>query len=118
MKKTLITKAKMVMEHGNFTKIISLIWPDFYNCDFIKDHIQIIEEEIDRNNFLQVYILKFNLNLQDSIEFCGNIHKILKKEGEWITPTLNKVLDECNSIVKPTYENMVEFVKKGKGKNG
>ena len=118
MKKTLITKAKMIMEHGSFTKIIALIWPEFYNCDFTIDHIKIIEEEIDRNHFLQVYILKFKLNLQDSIEFCGNIHRILKKEGEWITPILNRVLDECNSIVKPTYENMVEFIKREKEKMG
>jgi hypothetical protein len=118
MKKTLVTKAKMVMENGSFTKIISLIWPDFYNCDFTIDHIKIIEEEIDRNNFLQVYILKFKLNLQESIEFCGNIHRILKKEGEWITPTLNRVLDECNPLVKPTYENMGEFIKREKEKMG
>jgi len=118
MKKTLMSKAKTVMENGEFTKIISLIWPDFYNCDFTINHIKIIEEEIDRNNFIQLFIIKFGLNLQDSIEFCGNIHRILKKEGEWITPTLNRVLDECNPIVKPTYENMVGFIKREKGKMG
>jgi len=106
------------MEHGSFTKIISLIWPDFYNCDFTINHIKLIEEEIDRNPFLQVYILKFKLNLQDSIKFCGNIHKILKNEGDWVTPILNRVLDECNSMVKPTYKNMSEFIKREKEKMG
>ena len=118
MKKTLVKKAKLIMEHGKFTKIISLIWPPFYDCDFTVSHIKIVEEEIDRNNYLQVYAIKFKLNLQETIEFCGNIHKVLKNEGEWITPLLNRALDECNSIVKPTYENMCKFIKREKDKMG
>ena len=118
IKKTLMKKAKMVMENGHFTKIIGLIYPDFYNCDFTLSHVTILEEEIDRNNFIQHFIIKFGLNLQQSIEFCVNLQKIFKKEGEWITPILNRVLDECNPIVKPTYEKMTEFIKREKTKMG
>jgi len=108
----------MVMENGNFTKIIGLIYPEFYDCDFTISHIKVLEEEIDRNNFIQLFIIKFALNLQESMEFCINLQKIFNKEGEWITPILNRVLDECNPVVKPTYENMVEYMNREKDKMG
>ena len=118
MKKSLIKKAKMVMENGNFTKTIGLIYPEFYNCDFTISHIKVLEEEMDRNNFIQLFIIKFGLNLQESINFCINLQQIFNKEGEWITPILNRVLDECNPIIKPTYEKMVEFIQREKEKMG
>jgi len=118
MKKSLIKKAKMVMENGNFTKTIGLIYPEFYNCDFTISHIKVLEEEMDRNNFIQLFIIKFGLNLQESINFCINLQQIFNKEGEWIAPILNRVLDECNPIIKPTYEKMVEFIYREKEKMG
>lgn len=118
MKKSLIKKAKMVMENGNFTKTIGLIYPEFYNCDFTISHIKVLEEEMDRNNFIQLFIIKFGLNLQESINFCINLQQIFNKEGEWIAPILNRVLDECNPIIKPTYEKMVEFIQREKDKMG
>lgn len=110
MKKTLAKKAKMVMKNGNFTKIIGLIYPEFYDCDFTISHIKILEKEIEINNSLQIFIIKFGLNLQESIKFCVDLQKIWNKDGEWIIPILNKVLGECKPIVKPTYKNMVELM--------
>jgi hypothetical protein len=52
------------------------------------------------------------------MEFCINLQKIFNKEGEWISPILNRVLDECNPVVKPTYEKMIEFIRREKDKMG
>ena len=110
IKKTLSDKAKLVIENGHYTKIIALINDDFYNCDFNKDHIKEIEKHIEKDTYITRYILKFNLNLQQSLVFCKDFAKVMKKEGEWIAPMLDRILDEGNTSIKPTFDNMCKWI--------
>jgi len=110
MKKTLTTKAKLVIENGRYTKIIALINSNFYDCDFTISHIKEVDKNIDEAKHLTRYILKYNLNLQESVSFCKDIVRIIKKEGEWILPILTTTLEEGNTTIKPTFENMCKWI--------
>ena len=110
LKKTLSTKAKLVIENGKYTKILALINSTFYDCDFTKDHIKEVDDNIEKAQHLTRYILKYNLNLQQSVSFCKDIVRMIKKEGEWVLPILTATLEEGNTSIKPTYDNMCKWV--------
>jgi hypothetical protein len=110
LKKTLSTKAKLVIENGKYTKILALINSTFYACDFTKDHIKEVDNNIEKAQHLTRYILKYNLNLQQSVSFCKDIVRMIKKEGEWVLPILTATLEEGNTSIKPTYDNMCKWV--------
>ena len=56
LKKTLSTKAKLVIENGRYTKILALINSNFYDCDFNKEHIQEVDDNIEKAQHLTRYI--------------------------------------------------------------
>ena len=106
LKKNLLNKNKMVIYNGRYTKMIALLNPNFCNCDFTKEHINIIENYISKFKYVLSNILKYKLNLQESILFCKDITSIINKEGEWITPVLIKVLNINNVAVKPSLDKL------------
>ena len=110
MKKTLSTKANLIIENGKYTKIIALINSNFYDCDFNKDHIKEVDDNIEKAQHLTRYILKYNLNLQQSVVFCKDIIRMIKKEGEWVLPILTATLEDGNITIKPTFDNMCKWV--------
>ena len=114
-KKTVLKKSKLLMEHGNNqVKLLSLINPDFYNCDFSIDHIKKLNNSVESISDLCRIFLRFKFDLQESISFLKDMEKIHNKEGEWIMVVLVDILFNTNSTVKPTYEIMMGWLEEKK----
>tara|TARA_R110000751_G_scaffold77362_3_gene156042 strand:+ start:1213 stop:3162 length:1950 start_codon:yes stop_codon:yes gene_type:complete len=104
LNKRILSKYKMVLDNGDWTKIIALLNSNFCNCDFTEKHITLIENTIKEFGFIVSNILKYNLTLQESYNLCKDIYRIVLKEGEWITPLIDQSMKENNVLVKPTYD--------------
>ena len=48
--------------------------------------------------------------------FISDVKKVLNKEGDWASELLMRFLENKNSIIKPTYENLIIGVNKEKEK--
>ena len=114
MKKTILKKAELIMEKGTYTKLLSLVNPDFYNCDFTTEHISYIDEVMKKNRSLSRFIGKYEMNLQQTLTFLNDIERIIKKEGMFILGILTPILEEGNHSVLPTYKNMIKWVESKK----
>jgi len=114
IKKTILKKAELIMEKGTYTKLLSLVNPDFYNCDFTTEHILYIDEVMKKNQSLSRFIGKYEMNLQQTLTFVNDIERIIKKEGMFILGILTPILEEGNHSVLPTYNNMVKWVENKK----
>ena len=114
IKKTILKKAELIIEKGTYTKLLALINPDFYNCDFTTEHISYIDEVMKKNRSLSRFIGKYEMNLQQTLTFLNDIERIIKKEGMFILGILTPILEEGNHSVLPTYKNMVKWVESKK----
>ena len=110
MKKTQINKAKLIIENGSYTKLLALVNPNFYNCDFTLEHVNNIDEVIRKNPIITRFIGKYEMNLQQTLTFVNDIERIIKKEGFFILNILTQALEESNSSILPTHKNMMKWV--------
>ena len=114
VKKTILNKAQLIIENGTYTKMLALVNPDFYNCDFTIEHISYIDTVMSKNQSLSRFIGKYNLNLQETLTFVNDIERISKKEGMFIINILTLILDEGNPSISPTYKNMIKWIESKK----
>jgi hypothetical protein len=109
-------KAEIILKNGYFCKMLSLINKEFHNCDFDKSHIDYIEKNIDTERWILFVIFKFKMNVQETHVLIKDINKLFKSDGEWVSPLLQKSLLSRNILFKPTYENMLNELKREKKK--
>ena len=117
MTKKLKEKAeKVLLDKFWLCRMIALVNNKFYDCDFDVSHINYIEKFIDRERWVLSYVIKERLNIQESLQLIKDIKKILNNEGDWASELIQRFLTSKNKILKATYKNLIEGVKKEKEK--
>jgi hypothetical protein len=56
-------------------------------------------------------IIKFKINLQESLKLIKVINKVISFEGEWVEVKMVEILNKWNVSIKPTYENISNALK-------
>jgi len=107
---------KVLLDKFWLCRMAALVNDKFYDCDFDTKHIESIERFVDKDRWALTYIVKEKLNIQESYEFITNIKKVLNKEGDWVSELILRFLENKNSVIKPTYENLMVGVSKEKEK--
>jgi len=110
LNKKILSKYNMILENGNWTKIIALLNSNFCNCDFTEKHITSTEDAIKEFDFITSNILKYNLTLQESYNLCKDIYRIILKDGEWVVSLISQSMKENNALVKPTYDILYDSI--------
>jgi hypothetical protein len=103
---------KVVLDKFFLCKMVALINEKFYDCDFDISHVEYIESFVDRERWAMMFFVREGLNIQETYNFISDVKKIYNKEGEWVSELLIRYLQNRNKVMKPTYENMLEGVKK------
>src|SRR5210317_62673 len=107
---------KVVLDKFSLCKMVALVNEKFYDCDFDSSHVEYIESFVDRERWAMMFFVREGLNIQETYDFISDVKKIYNKEGEWVSELLIRYLQNKNKVMKPTYENMLEGVKKGQRK--
>jgi len=103
---------KVVLDKFFLCKMVALVNEKFYDCDFDSSHVEYIESFVDRERWAMMFFVREGLNIQETYNFISDVKKIYNKEGEWVSELLIRYLQNKNKVMKPTYENMLEGVKK------
>lgn len=103
---------KVVLGKFFFCKMVALVNEKFYDCDFDISHVDYIESFVDKERWALMFFVREGLNIKETYDFISDVKKIFNKEGEWVSQLLIRYLDTKNKVMKPTYENMLEGVKK------
>lgn len=103
---------KVVLDKFFLCKMVALVNEKFYDCDFDSSHVEYIEKFVDRERWAMMFFVREGLNIQETYNFISDVKKIYNKEGEWVSELLIRYLHKRNKVMKPTYENMLEGVKK------
>jgi len=103
---------KVVLDKFFLCKMVALVNEKFYDCDFDSSHVEYIESFVDRERWAMMFFVREGLNIQETYKFISDVKKIYNKEGEWVSELLIRYLQNRNKVMKPTYENMLEGVKK------
>ena len=103
---------KVVLDKFFLCKMVALVNEKFYDCDFDSSHVEYIESFVDRERWVMMFFVREGLNIQETYNFISDVKKIYNKEGEWVSELLIRYLENRNKVMKPTYENMLEGVKK------
>lgn len=103
---------KVVLDKFFLCKMVALVNEKFYDCDFDSSHVEYIESFVDRERWAMMFFVREGLNIQETYNFISDVKKIYNKEGEWVSELLIRYLQNRNKVMKPTYENMLEGVKK------
>jgi hypothetical protein len=103
---------KVVLDKFFLCKMVALVNEKFYDCDFDSSHVEYIESFVDRERWAMMFFVREGLNIQETYNFISDVKKIYNKEGEWVSELLIRYLENRNKVMKPTYENMLEGVKK------
>ena len=103
---------KVVLDKFLLCKMVALVNEKFYDCDFDTPHVEYIESFVDKERWAMVFFVSEGLNIQETFNFISDVKKIYNKEGEWVSELLFRYLHNKNKVMKPTYENMLEGVKK------
>jgi len=111
IKNKLLDKCEIVLGEGKYTKLLTLINPYYCDCDFSLTHIYDIEDFVKKYPQLPNIIIKFKINLQESLKLIKVINKVISFEGEWVEVKMMEILNKWNVSIKPTYENISNALK-------
>ena len=111
IKNKIINKCEIVLQKGNWTKLLTLLDPYYCDCDFTEEHINVIELFLGKYSNILDSIVKYKLNLQETLKLIKTINKIISVEGEWVEMKISEVLSKGNTSVKPTYESISNTLK-------
>ena len=111
IKNKLLDKCEIVLGEGKYTKLLTLINPYYCDCDFHLSHIYDIEDFVKKYPQLPNIIIKFKINLQESLKLIKVINKVISFEGEWVEVKMMEILNKWNVSIKPTYENISNALK-------
>jgi hypothetical protein len=111
IKNKLLDKCEIVLGEGKYTKLLTLINPYYCDCDFSLTHINDIEDFVKKYPQLPNIIIKFKINLQESLKLIKVINKVISFEGEWVEVKMMEILNKWNVSIKPTYENISNALK-------
>lgn len=104
--KKIINKLHQLVDGKNiFTcKIFLLTVDGFIECDFTEKHVDAIEDFFARDNWLVKVVIKNKLNLQNTYKLVNVIKKIYKKEGNWVSRLLERIIERNNTNIELLYD--------------
>ena len=111
IKNKLLNKCEIVLGKGKYTKLLTLLNPYYCDCDFSVEHINDIELFVGKYPQVLNVIIKFKINLQESLKLIKVINKVISFEGAWVEVKMMEILNKWNVSIKPTYENISNALK-------
>ena len=111
--KSFIQKSKIALS-GKYTKILSLINTDFFNCDFDRKSVDDLNKFCMYNFNLMPIAHKLKINLQKTIQLQKDIKKIINKEGVWYEEKLYRILYDIKDNTKIGYDDLVNTLENEK----
>ena len=111
--KSFIQKSKIALS-GKYTKILSLIDTEFFNCDFDRKSVNDLNKFCLYNFNLMPIAHKLKINLQKTIQLQKDIKKIINKEGVWYEEKLYRILYDIKDNTKIGYDDLVNTLENEK----
>ena len=95
IKNKLLNKCEIVLGKGKYTKLLTLLNPYYCDCDFSVEHINDIELFVGKYSQVLNVIIKFKINLQESLKLI----KVINKKAGVLSNNVKTLLLRSNGNV-------------------